>query len=275
MTDKKLNGRDNDENNKVIQFKTLAERDAHRKKEQAKQEKMWRKQYKQNKNGTGKGKKEPFINFDKITPFAGALIASMLIVHIITTVLLDAGTNLKMIYTFGFIPAAFTGGLEDVSIFSYLSPITHIFLHGSWGHLLLNGIMGMALAIFMERSYGTKITLIFFILCVLGGVIVHFILNPFGTAPVIGASGGISGLFAAALLMMKAQKQAYQSMAGHPLNKASKQIMDSRWKIIIIWVIIMMIMGALTKNLAWEAHIGGFITGAIVFIGLQKGKIKF
>lgn len=245
----KGNGKDPD---KIVEFRTLADRDRARK-EKLKQEKKWQKQYKaENRNVP------PFLNLGNIPLFTKIFTALLVLVNLL--LFFDQNLKLQAIYNFGFIPAHFTSG--QFSLFSLHTPFTHMLIHGGGMHLGFNAVMMVALGTFFERAYGTKPMIIFFTLCGLAGALTFLLFAPGSDTPMVGASGGISGLFAAILMMMQSEGR-FGRLGGSP------------WKVILIWLGIMLLMGFLSgAHVAWQAHIGGFIVGAILYRGMQTGKIR-
>jgi len=112
----------------------------------------------------------------------------------------------------------------------------------------------------------TKTTIKFYFLCGAAGAIIYFALNPSVSYPVIGASGSISGLFAAALMIMYEQGRL-GALTGKLANKGP-------WPIIFIWAAVMSFIGIIFNGIAWEAHLGGFLLGAILYHLMRKGKLR-
>ena len=104
-------------------------------------------------------------------------------------------------FLLGFVPAAFTGG-APFSLLTLATPVTYMLLHGGWMHLAMNGLMLMAFGAGVERWIGARRLLIFCLACGVISAFSHLWLNPHSDDPVIGASGALSGLFAAVLVMM-------------------------------------------------------------------------
>lgn len=265
---KKSNGHDlsYNQNGNIVKLPTLAERDrARREKEKLKrtQEKQWQKQYKAER----KDSEPPFLNIGNITPFVKFLTVAFIVVQLILAFGLDSSQTLRTFLTLGFVPGAFTG-TADFFWYTPLTLITHMFIHGGWMHLVFNLVMTLAIGLMYEREYGTRNAVIFFFLCGFAGAATFFAFTPFSTAPVIGASGGISGFFGAALIMLhqRGQMGALHKKLG---NKGP-------WPIIILWTFIMIIIGLISgPGMAWQNHIGGFLAGALLLRGQQKGIIKF
>lgn len=247
---------------KIVQFPTLAERDRMRKEQEERerqQEKESRAQSKLQKTQNS----EPFFKFGNIPNFTKTFIAAILIINVPLLLWPDSALQPWVNYTFGFVPAMFTGQVTGYSAVSYLSPITHIFIHGNWMHLAFNVIMGAALGTFFERAYGTRTAAIFCLLCGLAGALLTLILNPYSTVSIIGASGAISGLFGAIIITM------HQTGQLGPIGRRGP------WPIIIFWLVFMIVSGMLVSDLAWMAHVGGFIAGIGLVVGLQKRIFRF
>lgn len=248
-------GEDRDENGeKIVRFPTLAERDRLRKK----QEKEWRAQYK----ADNRAKSVPFMNIDRIPVFTRVTFVSFLLVHLCLFFFTDPASRLLMFYTFGFVPGYFTGVLVPVPLGAWISPITHIFIHGSWMHLFFNTVMALSLGMFFEREFGTRRTIFFFFTCGLAGALFYFTLNPFSNVPVIGASGSLSGYFGALIILMARRG----TMGGRP---------RSPWPLVGFWLVFMIGAGYISSaSLAWQAHVGGFLTGIGLLYLIEKGKLR-
>jgi membrane associated rhomboid family serine protease len=207
--------------------------------------------------------KTPFINWVKIPPFTRAAVITFLAIHLIVTFALDDAQRIVLFMNFGFVPAYYSGAIPWVWS-ALLAPFTTALLHGGWMHLITNCVMMMAMGVFFERQFGSRITLIFFIFCMMSGNLMYFALNPIATNPVVGASGAISGLFGAVILMMSAS-----GMTGFKAKKRGPL------PIIILWIAIMIGVGLVSSDTAWQSHLGGFLGGLGLFQLWSKGKLKF
>ena len=159
---------------------------------------------------------------------------------------------------FGFVPAIYAGQAAPLWQM-IISPLTYAFLHGSWTHLLVNMSMLAAFGAGVERMMDGYRMVVLFLLCSLSAVLFHFLLDQQSTNPVIGASGGISGLFAVALLL--------QSGKGYMTSKSVSIF-------VAIWVITAAIFGIVGapdgSPVAWLAHIGGFLGGFVFLRPVEK-----
>jgi membrane associated rhomboid family serine protease len=198
---------------------------------------------------------EPIINLPLFTKY---LLGSLIVIHLIVTFIINNEQLQWTVLHLGFIPARFTGHAEFEAL-SLLTPFTSMFLHGGWLHLGMNCVMLLAFGSGIERWMGGKKMIAFFIACGLVGIAFHFALNHQSINPVIGASAGISGLFAAALVMLNKNTIGMTGKYG-------------LWPIAIFWVVISVVlgfvdtpqMGIQSGEIAWAAHVGGFLGGFAV-----------
>ena len=196
---------------------------------------------------------EPLINLPPVTKY---LTGILLALHIIFHFILSDEQFDDVVLNFGFISYSFTH-FENFKALDLITPLSHIFIHGGALHIAMNAVMLIAFGSGVEKWIGGKKLLIVFIGSALFGLLAHFLMNLQSIGPVIGASGGISGLFAVALIM---------------LNKTRGMAMGSRkygmWPVIILWVGISALFGMMGSPdgslVAWEAHIGGFLGGFIM-----------
>lgn len=201
---------------------------------------------------------EPLINLPPVTKY---FLGLMVVIHLgITFLLNETQTNWLFIHL-GFIPGRLTGtALFEPLVF--ITPLTHMFIHGSWLHIAMNGIMLLAFGSGIEKWLGGKKMLILFFISGLFGIATHFALNYDSIFPVVGASGGLSGLFAAALIMINKQ----QKNQGGPAHKI--------WPFILLWIGISVIFGFIGSpdggQIAWAAHVGGFLGGFAAMKLLKK-----
>ena len=206
--------------------------------------------------------KEPFLNLPPVTK---ALIAVIVGLHFILWALVKT-TNGEMVeslvYRFAFIPARFSGTMPS-DIWSLFTPITYAFFHGGWFHVLVNSLMLLALGAGFEKNVGPRLTLFVFFVSSIFAAFTHFILGPSSPSPMVGASGGISGLFGALLYILFLRGQF-----GTPAMFK---------KAILVFIAISVIFGFLGgpggAAIAWAAHIGGFLCGIVIIHTFRKKKI--
>lgn len=195
-------------------------------------------------NNTG-----PILNLPPVTK---GLMAAMVAVHVILWVFDQfgfAGVSHWAYMNLGFVPARFTGDMA-FTFLSVLSPLSYSFLHGSLFHLGMNMLMLMAFGAGCEKMLGARIMLFAFFAATLGAALFQFVLAPYALYPIIGASGGLSGLFGLMIIFMRRNP-------GGGLR--------GLLPIIALWVGVSVLSGFMGSpdgaDIAWAAHIGGFFIG--------------
>ncbi|MCJ2036101.1 rhomboid family intramembrane serine protease [Methylobacterium sp. J-068] len=152
---------------------------------------------------------------------------------------------------------------------------TYALLHGSWMHVLFNTVWLAAFGSPVARRYGPWRYGLIALVGAVAGAILHVLLDPLSTAPLIGASAGVSALMAAAARFVfrpppvHAGGQPWQVPAAPPLQTIP-ELMRNRTAVMFlaIWLvtnflfgIIALPLGAETASVAWDAHLGGFVAG--------------
>ena len=212
----------------------------------------------------------PLFNVGKIPQLVKVLLAIVVAVHTGATVFLDKPALWDLRQTLGFVPAYFSGDLTMPNLFAWLGPITHMALHSGWLHLGVNSFMLLAFGTMVERALGAKRMVLIFALSGIAGALVFLVLHWGADVQLIGASGGISGLFGAALLMMQ-QNQSEANYGSVRVHMGG----HNPWRMVWIWAGIMVLIGMLTGgSIAWEAHVGGYLAGAFIAHGIFTGKIR-
>ena len=198
--------------------------------------------------GPGRGTGERAIN---LPPAVLWLIGINLAVHVLRSLLSDEADS-DIILQFGLIPANYTGGGHDL-VSQVLAPITYQFLHGGWMHLVINMVSLAAFGAPIERLLGARRFVLFYLSAGLVAGLVHVVLFPDSIDPVIGASGAISGVFGGVLMLMR-----YVGSLTSLLPVAA------------IWIGLNVFFGifggtpgAGGEQVAWVAHIGGFVYGLV------------
>jgi len=258
---------DKDDKNKdgdgeIIRFPSLVERER-REREQREQEERWRAAYRAEMKSAGK---QPFFNFDNLPLVTRFLVFAFVIIHVIRAFLLPGPVVADMIRLFAFIPGTLTGAVP-FEWTALIGPFTYAFLHAGWMHLIFNTIMTLAFGVFFERIAGGRALFAFFMACSLGGALLYALMSPGSMVPVIGASGGLSGLFAAFLIFM------YDQRAFPPL--AQKLTRYGVWPMLGFWFLFMIVIGMLMGDVAWQAHIGGYVAGIGYVMAMKRGYLRF
>ncbi|HEY6980455.1 rhomboid family intramembrane serine protease [Reyranella sp.] len=167
--------------------------------------------------------------------------------------LLSEAVDSRLVIEFGLVPTAYTGqpGADWLSLVA--APFTYQFLHGGWVHLGVNMLSLAAFGAPVERFLGVRRFVAFYLSAGLAAGLVHVLSFPDSSDPVVGASGAISGVFGAVLVL---------------LWRVGR--MPSLLPVAGVWIALNVFFGifggtpgAGGQPVAWTAHIGGFIYGLV------------
>ncbi len=226
---------------------------------------------------------EPMFNVPSVVV---ATIAALVIVQLGRQFLLSADDDIEFLLWFAFIPARYVpdlasrlavpGGLgADIWTF-----ITYALIHGNWLHLGVNSVWLLPFGTVVARRFGGWRYLVFFAITAAAGAGAHLLTNWGAIFPMVGASASISGFMAAA------SRFAFQP--GGPLDSwrhhdpESYRIPAAPLAVVLrnprvfaflgVWFGLNLLFGiggaAIPANeeaVAWQAHIGGFLAGLLLF----------
>ena len=169
--------------------------------------------------------------------------------------------------TAGLIPAALFGGGSAGAIPALLTPITCLFLHANFMHIFGNMIFLFVFGDDIEEALGHWRFLAFYLACGIGSGVAFALSDPSSTTDLIGASGAVAGVIAAYLLFRPCAKVTCL-LGLIPLR------LRAYW-IIGFWAIWQFIdaAGRVDDGVAYWAHVGGLITGAILFVVMRPPGI--
>jgi membrane associated rhomboid family serine protease len=155
----------------------------------------------------------------------------------------------------------------DHDAINWLTPITSMFLHGGWGHILMNAVFFWVFGNNIEDSMGPGRFLCFYLLCGLIAAGTHILAQPASPVPTIGASGAISGVLGAYLVLYP---KVRVNMLFYFL--IFFRVFAVRAWIVLIWWFGLQVFSAYmapsgpdeSSGVAVWAHIGGFIAGVVL-----------
>jgi membrane associated rhomboid family serine protease len=226
---------------------------------------------------------EPIFN-------APAVVLSIIVVLVLIQAgcewLLTDDENLGVLLWFAFIPArydtsllgteGFPGGV-GAQIWTFL---TYAFLHADFVHVGVNSIWFLPFGSAMARRFGTWRFLGFCAITAIAGAGLHLVTHFDEPLPMIGASAAVSGLMAGSLRfifqvggplgMLRTNDNDVYRVPAAPLAVALR---DRRIIIFVVaWFGFNLLFGigapafpGIEQSVAWQAHIGGFVAGLILF----------
>jgi len=147
------------------------------------------------------------------------------------------------------------------------TPLTSMFLHGGWAHILMNAVFFWVFGNNIEDSMGPGRFLVFYLLCGLIAAGAHILSQPASPVPTVGASGAISGVLGAYLVLYP-NVRVNMLFIWIPFFK----VFAIRAWIVLIWWFGLQVLSAYlapsrpdeASGVAVWAHIGGFVAGILL-----------
>ena len=173
----------------------------------------------------------------------------------------------RFIAHYGLIPATFLAKLfkHPALLNNYTPLISNLFLHGGWMHIIGNMWYLWFFGDHVEDCLGSLNYLFFFLLCGVAANLAQIVVEPHSITPTIGASGAISGILGAYLILYPRARISLLI----PLFLFFPIIKVRAWIFLIFWFLLQLQSGTQTvlmsgTNVAWWAHIGGFLAGMVL-----------
>jgi membrane associated rhomboid family serine protease len=147
---------------------------------------------------------------------------------------------------------------------SWYTPLTSMFLHGGWFHLIGNMWFLWVFGNNVEDSMGHLRYLAFYVLCGLAAAAAQTFINPSSAIPMVGASGAISGVMGAYIILYPRVRVHMLVFLGIFITR----IVVPAYLMLGYWFLLQIIGGGLATGegggVAFWAHAGGFIAGAVL-----------
>ena len=180
---------------------------------------------------------------------------------------------------YGLIPGELTGELRAGVSFrlterlvcltdpgpQYANVVTSMFLHGGWMHLLGNMWFLWLFGNNIEDSMSRPRFVVFYLLCGLAAALAQVFADPASNIPMVGASGAISGVMGAYLVLFP----RVRVFTFVPLGFFMTQMALPAWVMLLYWMALQFVgglgsIGAEGGGVAFWAHIGGFVAGVVL-----------
>ena len=144
--------------------------------------------------------------------------------------------------------------------------VTSMFLHGSWMHLLGNMWFLWLFGNNIEDSMTRPRFLAFYLLCGLAAALAQVAAEPTSAVPMVGASGAISGVMGAYLVLFPRVRVFTMVPLGFFLHRMALPA----WVMLLYWAFLQLAGGAMSLaseqsgGVAFWAHLGGFLAGVVL-----------
>lgn len=183
------------------------------------------------------------------------------------------------LFALGVIPAALlgnmTGSNEFMSIPPALTVITSMFLHGGWMHLIGNMLYLWIFGNNVEDAMGHMRFVVFYLLCGTAAALAQTWMAPASTIPMIGASGAISGVLGAYLLLYPRARV----LVLIPLGFFTRTLHLPAMVVLGLWFLLQLLNTALADanqpGVAFAAHAGGFVAGMLLVGFFKRRDVRF
>jgi membrane associated rhomboid family serine protease len=212
---------------------------------------------------------KPFVTISLIVGCAGVFLWQRS---------LDMASSRQAVAALGAIPAVL---LTDARLPAdlqwiprFASPITSMFLHGGWMHLLGNMLFLWIYGDNVEDAMGHARYLVFYLLCGIAAIFVQSLANPDSPYPIIGASGAISGVLGAYLLLFPRARVLTLVLLPFFFTTLRMPAM----LLLLLWFAVQLISDLAvpdgSASVAFRAHIGGFLTGMLLVPFFKRGDVR-
>jgi membrane associated rhomboid family serine protease len=213
------------------------------------------------------------------------LLAILFGIHAIRA-MLPAHWDLEIIWTFGFVPARYEttlmaeqipGGI-GASVWSFF---TYSLLHADLAHIGFNTLWMLPFGSALARRFGGVRFFLFFAVTAVAGALAHLLTHAHELAPMIGASAAVSGTMAASLRFafqrgsfLSFRRSRDADMAARiPALPLSRALRNGRVLAFLgVWFVLNLVtglgaiaIGTQAQSIAWQAHVGGFMAGLLLF----------
>ena len=209
--------------------------------------------------------REPVFNLPPVVMF---FIAVCVGIYVLQFHVLTMAQDYAVLIRGAFIPVRYSGQVP-LDIYAFTSPVTYSLLHGSFAHLTVNMVWLGAFGSPLANRLGTARFVLFWVAASLAAVALHYVLHMQDQSPLVGASGAISGMMgAAARFGFRINRNSGRAAFGGPVLPVGVVLM-SRGVVtfLAVWMVINLVTGLVgllpgeSSQIAWEAHIGGFVLG--------------
>ncbi len=166
--------------------------------------------------------------------------------------------------------------LAAPSLPAYGTVFTSMFLHGGLLHLAGNMLYLWIFGNNIEDAVGHLRFVLFYLLCGLAAAATHIAMQPESTVPTIGASGAVSGVLGAYLLLYPRAKV----LVVIPIWIFLRFAYLPAWVLLIVWFALQLLSGWWTvgnpqsDGIAFWAHIGGFLAGLLLVPLFKKRRVR-
>ncbi len=204
-----------------------------------------------------------------------ALISVCIAIQLLMWLRHDEVRDIAAMAGFGLIPSVLFGTAqlppELTQLPAWATLFTNVLIHAGFGHLVGNMLFLWVFGDNVEDAMGHVRFMAFFVLCGLAGSLTHALMNPGSEQPLVGASGAISGVIAAYLMLYPRVRIWGLAFSWIPLHITAMYALGA-------WILFQIVAAVLDPqgHVGWWAHLGGLGAGAALTpILIHRGVALF
>jgi membrane associated rhomboid family serine protease len=214
-------------------------------------------------------------NPTRLNPVVTVALIAACVAEYLLQASLSKDAALAWIYQYGAIPAVVTGevGLHPEvrgPLPAQATLVSSMFLHGGLMHLAGNMLYLWIFGNNVEDALGHGRFIAFYLISGIVAALAHIASAPGSTVPMVGASGAISGVLGAYLLLYpRAQVTVLV-----PIGIILQLVRLPAVVVLLLWFLIQFLSNLFagsgaTGGVAWMAHLGGFLAGMVLLLFLK------
>jgi len=204
---------------------------------------------------------------DNPTKSFPSVTIGIIVLNIVVFILqvLSSGDGQRIVFAYGAIPHNIVSLESTQPIHPFLTIVTSMFMHGGLFHIFGNMLYLWIFGNNIEDRIGHFRFIIFYLFCGIIAAFSHTLAAADSNVPMIGASGAVSGVLGAYLLLFPYARVHTVIFLGFFVQTVQIPALI----VIGFWAIIQIVNGLITQGLlnqggvAWFAHVGGFIAGLV------------
>ncbi|MDR4495914.1 MAG: rhomboid family intramembrane serine protease [Nitrospirales bacterium] len=219
-------------------------------------------------------------NPTKTTPYMTWTYIALCVLVFLYEVSLPPRMNEAFVYMYGAIPAVVFGyaqlPTDMVMLPAYGTLISSMFLHGGWMHLIGNMLYLWIFGDNVEDVMGHGKFIVFYVVCGVLAALSHALIDPHSNIPMVGASGAISGILGAYLLLYPHARV----LVLIPLGFFTRLMYVPAGLVLGLWIVMQVLSGGMSRGgagggVAFFAHIGGFVAGMLLIGFFKHPHVRF